>query len=106
MRRFDKVFVLLEHELDLSKARCALHDEIEHALGDGHLAEAIEHLDDIVRHKADRDGSIETVRRQLVLVDERRPADGLSDCDEEVLRLFSDRRKAFEDDVTVIRADP
>lgn len=52
-----------------------------------HLGETAEHLNDAFGVDGNSHGSVQGVRRELVLVHELRSGHGLGDCHEEVIRL-------------------
>ncbi len=85
MRTFHEVFVLFEHELDLSKTCCILADELQDGIWYRHLRKTVENLDDIVGLQTDRYGGVERVGRQFVFVNVCWSTDGFSDGDEKCL---------------------
>lgn len=63
------LLIMFQHQLDLPVGERAELDELHDAVGHAALAEAAQVLDDVVRLQAYRHGRVQTVRRQLVLVD-------------------------------------
>lgn len=66
-----------------------------------YLGEAVENRDDGFCLQAHGDGGIERVWRQHVLMHRLRPADGLCDGDEEVVRLLVDAGEGLQENPAI-----
>lgn len=96
---------MLQNKLNLAIANCALANEGEDLVWNGDLAETLKNINNVFSLKPNGDSSVEGVWSEAIFVDGGRPADGLSDCNQEVLSLFVDRGEALQQDQAAFR-DP
>jgi hypothetical protein len=92
---------LLENELDLTVVEGARADVGGEGVGERSFREAVEDGEDGFREKADRDGGVEGVRGELVLVHMLRAAERFSNCDEEVISREIRRGERLEHNAAV-----
>jgi hypothetical protein len=98
---FDEIFIAFQHELDLAVALGAVPDEVGYLFGDGELGKPVEDLDNVLSLETDRNGGLERMLCEFILVDVGRARHRFGDGDEEVLGLSGEGMKSFENDSVI-----
>ena len=78
MAGFDIIFVMLQDQFDFAIRYCTVANKFNDLLWDGNLRVAIEHFNNVVCLQPHRNGGVERVSREFVLMDKGRASEKLA----------------------------